>query len=76
MNSEASILLDRIRNLMFRFWRAVRKNEAPPCDELEACFQSFGLMGPMIELHTSHPNADFILRGLEYLEQSLMGVTP
>ena len=74
--SDADAMLDGIRTLLFNVWRAFNKRGSIPGPDLDDCFRSFGLEGPLCELHQKQPDLGIVIKGLEYIESSLMGVSP
>ena len=71
---DADSILDGVRTLLFRVWKAVNLRGTIPKSDLEECFLSFGYDEPVCELHRKQPNISIILRGLEIIESSLMEV--
>ena len=74
MIPDADTILDGVRTLLFRVWTAVNRRGNIPKSDLEECFLSFGLLEPVCELHRKQPDLSIILKELEVIESSLMGV--
>ena len=67
-------LLDGVRFLILSVWYAHLRRDPIPRRDNEDCFRSFNLEGPLTERYRWTPDFGFIIRGLECLERSLMGV--
>ena len=74
MIPDTDAMLDGVRTLLLKVWKAVNVRGSIPQSDLEDCFRSFGLVDPMCELHSKRPDLSIILRGLENIESSLMEV--
>ena len=72
---DTDVMLDGVRTLLLKVWKAVNLRGSIPHTDLEDCFLSFGLTDPLCELSKKQPNIGIIIRGLENIESSLMGVT-
>ena len=74
MTPETDVLLDGVRTLLFRVWRAVNRKDRIPRAALEECFRSFGLWVPFNELRRICPDLTIVRHELEATESSLMVV--
>lgn len=74
MTPDQNVPLDSVRVLLLRVWRSMNRRDAIPMRTLEDCFRSFGLEVPLCELHRRDPDLGIVIRWLESLEVSLMGV--
>ena len=72
---DTDAILDGVRTLLLKVWKAVNLKGSIPRSDLEDCFLSFGLTDPVCELSKNQPNIGIIIHGLENIESSLMGVT-